>query len=164
MSTFCDKGDKQRTLGELPERNFDIGELPECNFNMSDQQDTLEELPECFFNLMDSEDFNLNGLILPDNPTTVFEGRDNDVLLQVQQQDLTIHLSQNNVQATSVQASNRQQGSGFFHSSQVSFNNWREENVRNVGQNQPTTIPQPPSFAGAVFNFHNYNVNFHSTS
>ena len=131
---------------------------------MSDQQETLEKLPECFFNLMDSGDFNLNGVILPDNSTTVFEGRNIDVLPQIQQQDLAIYLSQNNGQTTSVQASNWQQGSGFFHSSQVSFNNQREENVRNVGQNQPTTIPQPPSFAGAVFNFHNYNVNFHSTS
>ena len=113
---------------------------------------------------MDYDDFNLNGVILPDNSTTVFEGRNIDVLPQIQQQDLAIHLSQNNGQTTSVQASNWQQGSGFFHSSQVSFNNWSEQNVGNVGQNGPTTNPQPPSFAGPVFNFHNCNVNFHSTS
>ena len=148
-----DKGDEQGTLGEIPECNFDIGELPECNFNMSDPQETLEELHECFFNPMDINDFNLNGVILPDNSTTVFEGRDIDVL-------------QNNGQTTSVQASNWQQGSRFFHSSQVSFNNRSEQNVGNVGQNGPTTNPQPPSFAGhgAVFNLHNCNVNFYSTS
>ena len=37
---------------------------------------------------MDSGDFNLNGVILPDNSTTVFEGRDIDILSQIQQQDL----------------------------------------------------------------------------